>query len=53
MLVNAESYKRRGKFERVYEIIKEIADYFEAEKDYNTMFYYYDLGESVAKRVCT
>ncbi|KAG2382705.1 hypothetical protein C9374_005285 [Naegleria lovaniensis] len=49
-LVKAESYKRRGKFENVYEIFKQIADYFEGEKDYNTMYYFYDLAESTAKR---
>ena len=51
MLVKAESYKRRGKFDQVYDIFKQIADYFESERDYNTMYYFYDLGENVARRV--
>ena len=51
MLVKAESYKRRGKFEKVYDIFKQIADYFESERDYNTMYYFYELGESTARRV--
>lgn len=51
MLVKAESYKRRGKFEKVYDIFKQIADYFESERDYNTMYYFYELGENTARRV--
>ncbi|KAL9643627.1 hypothetical protein ABK040_010239 [Willaertia magna] len=50
LLVKADRYKRRGKFERVYDIYKQIADYFESVKDHKTMIYFYNLGEKIAKR---
>jgi tetratricopeptide (TPR) repeat protein len=49
-LVKAEEHQRDSNFKEVYHIYRQIADYFEAEKDIDTALYYHQLGQKVAKR---
>ncbi|KAL0490166.1 ttc29 [Acrasis kona] len=50
MLVDAEQHRRNGDYSAVYDIYKEIADYFESEKDAETALHFHQLGQLVAKR---
>jgi hypothetical protein len=51
MLVDAEYHRRNGNYSQVYDIYKEIADYFESEKDIETALHFHQLGQQMAKRV--
>ncbi len=50
LLVKADEFLRDSNYKAIYEIYRQIADYFEMERDIDTALYFHSLGQQLAKR---
>lgn len=49
MLIDCEKMKQTCEFEKAYQILKQIADYFESSQDMKTAIFFHQKGQQVAK----